>query len=63
MKLFVLLMYAIANGAPEFAPFTYYESMAECKEKETALVALADKVHVKVRTGCYAVDPEMFKDK
>lgn len=63
MKLFVLLMYTMATGAPEFAPFTYYESMTECKEKEVALVALAEKVHVKVRTGCYALDPELFKGK
>jgi hypothetical protein len=50
-------MYAIVGGGPEFAPFTYFETMAECKEKEVALMALAEKVHLRVRTGCYVLEP------
>lgn len=57
MKSVVLLMYAIVGGGPEFAPFTYFETMAECKEKEVALMALAEKVHLRVRTGCYVLEP------
>lgn len=61
MKLVVLLMYTLVNGSPEFAPFTYFDTMTECKEKEVALQALAEKAHVRVGTGCYVLTPEGLK--